>query len=362
MTETCSLLDWVRKTPLSLGAFEEALSATSEIPFDWEELSMHLAQKLGLPSFSIEPARLERRSFPLLKEGLGEEPWMLAFALAPLPGYAFWLMSKGDLHKWLSWIWKEEPFLSSTLLQEGFYRYMALESLASLQQLDLFSACTLSLNEEAVLPEEGAFILDLGLHSQGKTAWGRLVLSFDLLARWKELHASPLRHLSQNKARAISLTASLIQDSLSLTPKELRSLKKGDLLLLNPASTPYLALGTIPLFQALLEEGRIRLMEHARIYQDKEFMEKNEPSFDAIHTEETLTSIKEVPLTVTIELARLRLTLDALLQLEPGATLDVTIAPHPTVSLILNGQKIGSGELISLGDVVGVRLLTLGKP
>ncbi len=365
MMETISLLDWVRKTPLPFGAIEAALTLTENPPFDWEALSSQLEAKLELSGFSIEPSRGERRPFEALTQGLGEDPWLLAFEIAPLPGRAFWLMSKGDLDKWLSWVWKEEPFLASPLLQEGFYRYMALECLETIQHLDALANYTLSLQEEIRLPEEGAFVIDLGLQLQNSCAWGRLILSLDLLSHWNEIQSSPPPRLSRERAQSLSLFASLTQGSFSLNSKELNSVKEGDVVLLDPPNTNYLTLGSIPLFQITIQDQKIRLTKYARIHQEKEPMGKKENSKDndseSSVDETTLSAIKEVPLTITVELARLRLTLDELVHLEPGATLDLAIEPHQTVSLVLHGQKIGSGELVSLGEMVGVRILELGK-
>lgn len=77
--------------------------------------------------------------------------------------------------------------------------------------------------------------------------------------------------------------------------------------------------------------------------------------------EETPYSADEIPLTVVIEIGRIQMNVQKLLQLEPGNLLDLNIRPENGVTLTVNGTPVGKGELIRLGETLGVRLLTLGK-
>ena len=76
--------------------------------------------------------------------------------------------------------------------------------------------------------------------------------------------------------------------------------------------------------------------------------------------EEEEGSIKNVPLNVTVELAKIRMTLNELMHLSPGNMLELPIHPDQGVSLTINGKKVASGELVHLGEMLGVRVLTIG--
>jgi flagellar motor switch protein FliN/FliY len=69
----------------------------------------------------------------------------------------------------------------------------------------------------------------------------------------------------------------------------------------------------------------------------------------------------EVPLKITVIIGSIEIPLEKLLQLEPGNLLDTDFRPENGVDLTLNGKIIGKGELLRVGEAIGVRVLELGK-
>ncbi|MBI3900964.1 MAG: FliM/FliN family flagellar motor switch protein [Chlamydiia bacterium] len=76
--------------------------------------------------------------------------------------------------------------------------------------------------------------------------------------------------------------------------------------------------------------------------------------------EETPQTLGEVPLTLAVELARIQIPLEKLMQLQPGNTLEMPLDPTQLVSLTLRGKLIAKGELIQLGEKLGIQITTLG--
>lgn len=70
-----------------------------------------------------------------------------------------------------------------------------------------------------------------------------------------------------------------------------------------------------------------------------------------------LVKPEEIPLTISIEIARIQMSVEQLSQLSPGNMLDLNITPENGVDLVVNGHCIGKGELLKLGDTLGVRIL-----
>lgn len=66
---------------------------------------------------------------------------------------------------------------------------------------------------------------------------------------------------------------------------------------------------------------------------------------------------EEIPLTISIEIGRIQMSIEQLMQLAPGNMLDLDISPEDGVDLIVNGHCIGKGELLKLGETLGVRIL-----
>lgn len=66
---------------------------------------------------------------------------------------------------------------------------------------------------------------------------------------------------------------------------------------------------------------------------------------------------EEIPFTVTVETGRIQMTLKQLVDLEPGNVIDLNISPDQGVDLTIDGRCIGRGELLKIGETLGVRIL-----
>ncbi|NDE82905.1 MAG: YscQ/HrcQ family type III secretion apparatus protein, partial [Chlamydiia bacterium] len=50
-----------------------------------------------------------------------------------------------------------------------------------------------------------------------------------------------------------------------------------------------------------------------------------------------------------------------LLELRPGNVLDLQVKPEQGVYVTVGGKRIARGELIKLGDVLGLKILKIGE-
>lgn len=84
--------------------------------------------------------------------------------------------------------------------------------------------------------------------------------------------------------------------------------------------------------------------------------------------ENPLTSLQDLPLRIHVEVGRFEISIEKFLQLEPGNMLPLDVSPEEGVYLTVHGKRVAKGELIRLGDLLGVRILDLasacgpGKP
>jgi flagellar motor switch protein FliN len=85
----------------------------------------------------------------------------------------------------------------------------------------------------------------------------------------------------------------------------------------------------------------------------------SQPSAGGISALKTTSplGLNEIPLTVVIEIGRMQISVQKLLDLEPGNLLELDIHPENGVDLVVNGNVIGKGELLKIGDSLGVRIL-----
>jgi type III secretion protein Q len=64
----------------------------------------------------------------------------------------------------------------------------------------------------------------------------------------------------------------------------------------------------------------------------------------------------DVPLTVVCQVGSVQLTLADLQQLAEGSVLPLPEGGSDCVELLVNGRSVGRGELVKIGDGLGVRL------
>ena len=94
---------------------------------------------------------------------------------------------------------------------------------------------------------------------------------------------------------------------------------------------------------------------------EDEKIEKKEPGAEKSISDEKPISLvaEELPVHLTVEVGRFRITAAELMKLAPGNLLDLNVTPEQGVDLVVNGKKVGRGELVRMGDVLGVRILSI---
>ncbi len=340
-------------------------------PFDWDRFSSLLASHFGISNLSLRPLNQEWNMPHQLLDGLGKNGVVFPIHLSALNGVVYWIMPPGDMGKLTSWMLNKKPrgrALTSEILQEGFYRYLLLEALDAVQNIEPLTQFTLTLHEEAPLPEERAFCVDVEMSFNESSCVGRLVIPYTLRQSWVE-HFSRSSPGKKAFNPHLELTLGIKVGSVELRPTDWEGLKKGDFLVLDTGSYDFeektamasLVLGETPLFHVTVKHNQIELLEPAFLYEDPTAMERNHSAHDEWkNSDESAIDLQSLPLQVTVELARVKMTLEKLSALSPGNFLELPISPEAPVSLTINGQKVGQGELVYLGDTLGVRILELG--
>ncbi|MDP1880227.1 MAG: FliM/FliN family flagellar motor switch protein [Parachlamydiaceae bacterium] len=98
-----------------------------------------------------------------------------------------------------------------------------------------------------------------------------------------------------------------------------------------------------------------------KIESEKNLSEKKvEPTVPTSVTKSEPISPEELPIILTMEIGRIELPVSQLLQLEPGNLLELNPLPSNGVDLTINGKIVGKGELIRIGDILGIRVVQLG--
>jgi flagellar motor switch protein FliN/FliY len=79
------------------------------------------------------------------------------------------------------------------------------------------------------------------------------------------------------------------------------------------------------------------------------------PSGDPIGIE----SLMPVPVRVTVEVGRTRKTLADIVKLAPGSLLGLDREAHEPVDVLVNGQVVAHGEVVTIDNMYGVRITSV---
>lgn len=74
----------------------------------------------------------------------------------------------------------------------------------------------------------------------------------------------------------------------------------------------------------------------------------------------TPPKVEEMTIHVVVEVGRIEMSVQKFLELQPGNMLELDVKPENGVDLVVNGKYLGKGELLRVGEALGVRVLDIG--
>ena len=74
-----------------------------------------------------------------------------------------------------------------------------------------------------------------------------------------------------------------------------------------------------------------------------------------------IENLLDVPVRVTVQIGRTRLSLGELVELKPGALLPLDREAHEPADILVNGKVVAPGEVVTIDNTHGVRITDLAK-
>jgi flagellar motor switch protein FliN/FliY len=393
---------------------ENALQAATETPlwgfpppFPWEKCSEQIATLLMLPDLTISHRKTHFLKPEELTSGLGTQPVKVEIELTPLTNHAFWVMSAEDIAKLTQLVLTPQTAMkgfASSQFQEGFYRYLLLNILEQIDELKTFNDLSVKVGAAATIPQESSLCIDVSISHPKVTLWGRLICPPSFHQAFKQhFTTSPKNLIDLPLVKTIDLTLKLDVGHSVLSHSDWKKVKAGDLIILDRCTydpnshkgTVTLVLEQAPLLRARLKENHLKIVEYAYYHEEGKLMENDffseedldpphrEPKEEELSSEEELSEegddhlwspgpeetesmekivhAQEVPLTLSVEVTRLKINLEKLLQLKPGNLIELPVRPEQGVDIVLNGKKVAKGELVKIGETLGVKILQIGN-
>jgi len=358
-------------------------------PFPYEELARELSKTLEVENIKLSAKKTEWLESENLLEGMGKSPLIQPLTLSPLPGTLFLVMPERIIEKVLNHLLAQKT-LSDPTVKAGFLSYSLLQILESFNTLNPYGNLSCMLAEESPLPEEGALAIDVEVTLGSEKLSCKILIPRDVRASFKShftMENPPL--LTDPSFSSLPMPMHLEVGSTILTSEQWIQVAIGDFILLDRCTfspkegrgTAILALGDTPLFDVRIKEGECKILEHALtqeapvMTQDNDEIPPPPPPEERVPEEggaeeplwssqgeekEKITPSGKIPLQITVEVGRLQMPLEKVSELSPGNVLELGIGPSPDVYLTVGGKRIAKGELVNLGEAIGVKILNLG--
>jgi flagellar motor switch protein FliN/FliY len=335
---------------------------------------------------------------------LDENPLILALESPLFSGKLFWVLSPDQLRKQSLLFLAEPPMLErneefSLPFLLGFYHFLALKVLNLLTELEIWRSLQLRLSEQTSIPDEPMLSVPLSISSKETKSGAHILVSKEILGSIKKLYQDAPPSLTPEQCANLLLPLSVTVGNITLKSSEWQKLEVGDFVILQNhdyelskrRGKARLLLGERAIALCHLQRGSLKILQHYfdeedlmddheddEEYEreedemdeedfDEEEMEEDEelaeePTLEAPLSMETLPPlIKELPIRLSVELTRLKMSLEKVIALSPGNFVELPLSSQQTVTLLANGKAVARGELVLLGEVLGVKIVELSR-
>lgn len=363
---------WLKEIQTALIAAKAFPESGFPPPFPWEALSQNLASTLPVEIF---PRRSQVLAAGEATTGLGSGYVTVAIEMPPLGGQVYWLMGKEDVTKITSLALSinNGKGFSSAKFREGFYYFLATKVLSAIIDLQAFKDLSMQIGKPMDLPQEPTFCIDVEIRNAKQTCWGRLVCPVSFQESFKQ-HFShlPPPALTSETAKEIEVNLRFEIGHTTLSALEWEKVVVGDFVLLDRCSfdpathkgTLFISLDQTALLRGKIKDGSIKIVDYAFYHEEKTpmpFEEEELPVEEEAPVEQiTPMPTDETALTFKVEVDRMPINLERLIHLTPGNILEFPLRPEQGVDLVIDGKKVAKGELLKLGDLIGVKILQRG--
>lgn len=336
-------------------------------PFlDLEKLNTLLQQMLSVDEISVSIQGQNRKKLHNLLNSEDPTKTITAITISPFDTPLFWVMTEENKYKlsesFLHLDGKSKNFQNQIIL-EGFYQYILLEALHCIQKLDPIEQMTLQITDSTNVDEYG-IVQNITITVKDTTVFGSFIITDSFKDAWVQHFAAfPKQYLSKKITKELLLPVSLKIGSVSLTPKQLSSISVGDVIIpdsMMEANKAVFAISKNSYFNVTISQNAIHIQDFANTLEDFMDEEKSKTLSEHLETDETLArTIYDMPLQVHVELAKISLSLDEIMNLSPGNVLEIPELSEKKISLTVQGKKIAIAELIVIGENLGLKVLEI---
>ncbi|MCH9811404.1 FliM/FliN family flagellar motor switch protein [bacterium] len=369
--------------------------------FPMDRVIDNLKGALNVDNLSISIEKMDFVEGNTFFKGLSKKTLSTTLSLFPIDGNCFLVIGLDDAKSLVSTVEEESAGSTKMMLEnesvvKGIYTYFVTEVIDSIMQTKAYGNLTMKISDTP-FRELSAFCIDLLFHIENLSIPVKLLFPKDSYKKIQDHFAfipPTLENLENIPNIRVPIT--IRNGSATLSRDELEDLEEGDFVILHNSfykpsekkGSFQMLIGNHPIFQAKIQKDGMKILDYLYFY-DEEAMDENsennpfeevdksplpddneidgdlleedileeELENDALLSPEK-TDLSGINLTMNMEIARFSLTLEELKKLSPGHKLPVPINPKQ-VNLVISGKSIGTGEIIEIGDTIGVKITKL---
>jgi hypothetical protein len=180
--------DWLKLVEKALLKVQQLPALEEHFPFPWDDAGKALQETLGLANLNMSCSRTVWKNHPEFLQGMGDTPSVIALELAPIEGKIFFILSQADITELTGSVLvggEEKETFTGAKLKSGFYHFLMLKVLATLDHLKIFKDVSLHLLSPSSIPQERGFCIDIACQIPSKTLQGRLICPQSFLSAFK---------------------------------------------------------------------------------------------------------------------------------------------------------------------------------
>lgn len=268
--------NWVKQVDPELLHCDQIPLTGASPPFPWDEFSARLAKCFELKDLAIHLDKVQWRSAKDLLEGLGDHPIPVYIGVPSMSGSLCWVMPEQEINSLMSLILTKESHplaIQDPELRESFCRFIYMESLYQMSQINFDKTLTPCLNNKGDLPKEDSLCLDISVNLGGQSLIGRLIISSEFRQSWIERYERQAPSIrAQEIAKQADVLLHIEIGKTGFRIDEWNSVKPGDFIILDrcmwdPEKNEGLVKLTsngIPVLSGHLDNGQVKIIEFSQ--------------------------------------------------------------------------------------------------
>ena len=260
--------------------------------FPWEQFSQNLAKTFDIETLAIKPGEIRWREANELFHDLGDQLHVQKITISSFNGEIHFIIDKEDLRFLMfALLNKTKPTelqIHDEEIESGLYRYLALEAVRAFTESDFEKTLSPHLLGDQTFPENPSLGLDIQITLLDRTLGARMLISKEFQLSWKEHFAERTLDtaVSSVMLKKIETSLHLEVGKVSLSQDELKSLKEGDLVVLdqcyydptNQKGDVVLTLNGSPKMRGSLEKNKLTIQKAPLFTEEVASLAKGEKS------------------------------------------------------------------------------------